>query len=109
MRQTVVFGPGEPHRFRTAGKEDLLGPGYIQPVDNAERLLKTIFEAQRETVGSRPDPLEAAFLTRRCRDEFYVTETPAVVQCFAFPVLVIVGRALGKYEKYADAPEPVRR
>ena len=38
-----------------------------------------------------------------------MTELPAVVQRFVFPVLVMVGRALGKYEKYADAPEPVRR
>jgi hypothetical protein len=34
---------------------------------------------------------------------------PAVVQRLVFPVLVIVGRLLGKYRKYADAPEPVRR
>jgi hypothetical protein len=27
----------------------------------------------------------------------------------AFPVLVAVGTLLGKYRKYRDAPEPVRR
>ena len=37
-----------------------------------------------------------------------MTEIPAVVQRFAFPVLLIVGRLLGNYGKYADAPEPVR-
>jgi len=26
-----------------------------------------------------------------------------------FPVQVAVGRLLGRYRKYADAPEPVRR
>jgi hypothetical protein len=36
-----------------------------------------------------------------------MTEIPAVVQRFAFPVLLIVGRLLGNYGKYADAPEPV--
>lgn len=46
---------------------------------------------------------------RRYRSEFYMPEIPAVVQRFVFPALVIVGQALGKYEKYADAPEPVRR
>ncbi len=107
--ETVTFKPGEPHRFWNAGEEDLLGTGHIQPADNIEYFLTAIFESQRENGGSWPDPFEAAFLTRRYRDEFYMTEIPAVVQRFVFPVLVMVGRALGKYEKYADAPEPVRR
>ena len=34
---------------------------------------------------------------------------PAVLQRVLFPASVAVGRLLGKYEKYADAPEPVRR
>jgi len=34
---------------------------------------------------------------------------PAVVQRVAFPVLAAVGTVLGKYRKYRDAPEPVRR
>jgi len=38
-----------------------------------------------------------------------MTEVPAVVRRLVFPALVIVGRALGKNRKYADAPEPVRR
>jgi hypothetical protein len=48
-------------------------------------------------------------VTRRYRDEFYMTEIPAVVQRFVFALLMLAGRALGKYEKYTDAPEPVRR
>jgi hypothetical protein len=31
------------------------------------------------------------------------------VQRLVFPVVVAVGRLLGKYRKYADAPEPVKR
>lgn len=48
-------------------------------------------------------------MTRRYQSEFYMTEIPAVVQRFVFPVLVMVGQVLGKFRKYADAPEPVRR
>lgn len=107
--ETVVFGPGEPHKFWNAGEEDLLGTGYIRPADNAEYFLTALFESQRESGGSRPDPFDAAFLMRRYRSEFYMAEIPAAVQRLVFPVLVLVGRALGKYGKYADAPEPVRR
>jgi hypothetical protein len=107
--ETVVFEPGEAHKFWNAGEEDLRCTAYIQPADNAEYFLTAMFEAQRESGGSRPGLFETAFLTRRYRSEFYMLEIPAVVQRFVFPVLVIVGRLLGKYRRYADAPEPVRR
>jgi quercetin dioxygenase-like cupin family protein len=107
--ETVVFEPGDAHRFWNAGEDDLRCTAYIQPADNAEYFLTALFESQRESGGSRPDPFEVAFLMRRYRSEFYMAEIPAVVQRFVFPVLVIVGRVLGKYRKYADAPEPVRR
>ena len=32
---------------------------------------------------------------------------PRLAQAILFPVIVLVGRLLGKYEKYADAPPPV--
>ena len=107
--ETVVFEPGEAHRFWNAGEENLLCTGYIQPADNVEYFLTAIYELQREGGGSRPMPFETAFLMRRYRGEFYMAEIPAVVQRFVFPVQVTVGRLLGKYRKYADAPEPIRR
>ena len=107
--ETVVFEPGEAHRFWNAGEEDLRCTGYIQPADNVEYFLTAIYDLQRESGGNRPDPFEAAFLAKRYRSEFYMSEIPAVVQRYVFPVLVTLGRVLGKYRKYADAPEPVRR
>jgi hypothetical protein len=31
------------------------------------------------------------------------------VQRYIFPVQVLIGRLLGKYRRFADAPAPVRR
>lgn len=107
--ETVVFAPGEVHRFWNAGEEDLRCTGYIQPADNVEYFLTAIYESQRENGGSRPGPFEAAFLSRRFRSEFGMAEIPALVQRLLFPVVVAVGGLLGKYKRYADAPEPVRR
>ena len=107
--EMVVFEAGEAHRFWNAGEENLRCTGYVQPADNVEYFLTAIFELQQESGGSRPDPFATAFLMRRYRSEFYMAEIPAAVQRFVFPVLVAVGRMLGKYKKYADAPEPVRR
>jgi quercetin dioxygenase-like cupin family protein len=107
--EMVVFEPGDAHRFWNAGEGDLRCSGYVQPADNLEYFLTELYESQRRNGGSRPDPFEAAFLARRYRSEFGMAETPAAVQRLVFPVLVLVGRLLGRYRKYADAPEPVRR
>src|SRR5918999_4886046 len=88
--ETVVFEPGEAHRFWNAGEEDLLCTGYVQPADNVEYFLAAIYESQRESAGSRPDPFETAFLMWRYRSEFYMAEIPAVVQRVVFPVQVAV-------------------
>jgi hypothetical protein len=106
--ETVVFEPGEMHRFWNAGEEDLLGTGYIQPADNVEYFLTAIFESQRKNGGRRPDLFEAAFLSRRYRSEFWMAGIPTLVQRFVFPLVVTVGRLLGRHRRYAGAPEPVR-
>lgn len=105
--ETVVFKAGEAHTFWNAGAEELLCTGYIQPADNIEYFLGAIFASQRQRGGTRPSMFDAAFLMRRYRSEFTMTDIPAPVQRFGFPILVIIGRLLGKYRKYADAPEPI--
>lgn len=107
--ETVVFKAGEVHRFWNAGDDDLRCTGYIQPADNVEYFLTSMYESQRGNGGHRPDPFDAAFLARHYRSEFGIAEIPAPVQRFVFPLQVLVGRLLGKYRKYADAPAPVSR
>ena len=107
--ETVVFKPGEAHRFWNAGEDDFRGTGYIEPADNVEYFLTEIYESTRRNGGARPDPFEAAFLMHRYRSEFTLTEIPGAVRRFVFPIQVAVGRLLGRYRRYADAPEPIRR
>jgi uncharacterized cupin superfamily protein len=105
----MVAFRGEAHKFWNSGEEDLRCMGYIEPADNVEYFLGAIFESQKRSGGSRPNLFDAAFLARRYRSEFGMVEILAPVQRFVFPVLVVIGRLLGRYGKYADAPEPVRR
>ena len=107
--ETVVFKAGEVHKFWNPGEEELRGTGYVEPADNLEYFLTAIYDSMKRSGGHRPDPFDAAFLTRRYRTEFGMAEIPAPVQKLLFPVIVALGRLLGKYKKYADAPEPVRR
>jgi uncharacterized cupin superfamily protein len=107
--ETVVFKAGEAHRFWNAGDEDLRCAAYIEPADNVEYFLASIFESTKQNGGVRPGLFDAAYLTRRYRSEFAMLAIPAAVQRVLFPVVVAMGTLLGKYRKYSDAPEPVRR
>jgi quercetin dioxygenase-like cupin family protein len=107
--ESVTFAPGEVHRWWNAGEGELRCTGHIEPADNIEYFLTEVFASVRRSGGGRPDPFDAAFLSRRYRSEFAITEIPEPVQRFVFPVQVAVGRLLGRYRRYAGAPEPVGR
>ncbi len=83
--------------------------GYIEPVDNIEYFLGEIFDSQKRSGSMRPNIFDAAYLARRYRSEFGMLEIPALVQRFLFPVLIAVGHLLGKYDRFAGAPQPVQR
>jgi quercetin dioxygenase-like cupin family protein len=107
--ESVTFKAGEPHKFWNAGHGDLRCRAYVEPADNIEFFLTALFDSTRRNGGKRPDPFDAAFLITRYRTEFSMLEIPAFVQRIVFPVIVVIGRVLGKYRKYADAPAPVTR
>lgn len=107
--ESVAFKAGEAHRFWNAGTEPLRCTGYIEPADNVEYFLEQLYASQRSTGSERPNPLDAAFLSRRYRSEFQMTEIPPAVQRFVFPVMVAIGSITGRFKKYADAPAPVVR
>jgi quercetin dioxygenase-like cupin family protein len=107
--ETVTFQPGDPHRFWNPGPDDLVCTGVIDPADNIEFFLGEIFASTKRRGGLAPDPFDAAFLTSRYRSEFTMLAIPALVRRIGFPVIVAIGTLLGRYRKYADAPEPMRR
>ena len=107
--ETVVFAPGDVHRFWNAGDADLRCTAWVEPADNLEYFLGEIFASMRGNGGKGPHPLDAAYLTRRYRSEFAMLVIPPAVQRVLFPVLVAIGTLLGRYARYADAPVPVRR
>jgi quercetin dioxygenase-like cupin family protein len=90
--ETVTFKAGEPHKFWNAGEGELRCTGYIEPPDNIEYFLTALYDS-----------------TKRNGSEFSLQEIPAAVQRIMFPIQVALGRLFGRYARYADAPEPVRR
>jgi hypothetical protein len=61
----------------------------------------------KATGKNRPGIFDAAFLITKYRSEFAMLAIPAPVQRVLFPIAIAIGRMLGKYEKYADAPPPM--
>ncbi len=106
--ESVVFPPGQAHRFWNAGEDELLCRGYLMPPLNVEYLLTTMFASMRSE-GGRPDLLDAAYLLTRYRSEYGAAMIPDFVQRYVFPIMIGLGRLIGKYEKFRDAPEPAER
>jgi quercetin dioxygenase-like cupin family protein len=107
--ETASFAPGVPHRFWNAGDDELASTGFARPPQNIEYFLTQLYASMRRNGGERPGLFDTAYLLGRYRDEFGMLEIPAPVQRFVFPVILAVGRLLGKHSRFADAPEPVRR
>lgn len=107
--ESVTFPAGVAHRFWNAGTDELAGTGYIRPPDNLEYLLGELYASTRRNGGRRPGLFDAAFLSLRYRSEFEMTAIPRPVQRLLFPLVVAVGRLLGRERRFAGAPEPVTR
>jgi quercetin dioxygenase-like cupin family protein len=106
--ESVIFPPALAHRFWNAGDDELVCTGFARPPGNLEYFLTEIFASTARSGGERPGAFDAAYLTRRYRSEFEILVVPRPVQRLAFPVIVAVGRMLGRHRRFADAPEPVR-
>ena len=106
---TVAFPPGTGHRFWNAGSGELHTTAFIEPADNAEYILTELFEGVGHDGGAGPDLFDLAFLMSRYRKEFAVLTIPVHLQRALFPLLAVIGRMLGRYARYADAPAPVMR
>lgn len=104
--ETILFKAGTPHKFWNAGKEPLIGRGYISPADNIVYFLSQIYKSSNEN-GGRPGTYDAAYLLDRYKAEFGMLEIPSFVQKTLFPIILFLGNLIGKNKKFSDAPPPL--
>ena len=105
--ELVVWPAGTAHKWWNAGSDELRIAGWCSPPHNVEFFLGALFASAKENGGGRPALFDAAFLATRYRSEFAILEIPAVVRRVVIPIMYVVGRLLGKHEKYKDAPPPI--
>ncbi|MBE2318587.1 cupin domain-containing protein [Solirubrobacter sp. CPCC 204708] len=109
MGEMATFKPGVEHRFWNAGDEPLHLVGEVFPAHNLEYFLSAVYASIAESRGGRPGAFDAAYLLTRYRSEFAMTAIPPLVRRFVLPLQARVGRLLGRYGKFSDAPDPVVR
>lgn len=106
--ESVVFKKGIPHRFWNAGQEVLHCKCWVKPANTFVFFLTSIFEAQNKSGKAKPEIFDAAYLLTRYASEYDMAEMPKMVKKVIIPATYQIGRLLGKYEHFKDAPEPVK-
>ena len=106
--ESVVFKRGTPHRFWAEGNEKLHCKGWVQPANTVVFFLTALYDARNKSGKEQPDFFDGAYLMTRYSSEYDVPEIPAFVKKVIFPITVSVGKLLGKYKHFKNAPEPVK-
>lgn len=107
--ETVLFKRGVAHRFWNAGDEILNCKGWIKPANTIVFFLSALYAAQNKSGKVQPETFDGAYLITRYAKEYDLPEIPTIVKKTIIPMTYIIGKILGKYKKFEDAPEPVAK
>ncbi|MBL7812780.1 MAG: cupin domain-containing protein [Bacteroidetes bacterium] len=105
--ETVLFKRGTPHKFWAEGEENLHCTGWIEPAHNVVYFLSAVYAAQKKSGKGEPEPFDGAWLLTNYKGEYDMPEIPMFVKKVIFPVTVFIGKLLGKYKHFSNAPSPL--
>jgi quercetin dioxygenase-like cupin family protein len=105
--ETVLFEKGTPHRFWNDGEEILHCEGWVKPANTIVFFLTSIYNAQNKSGKARPEQFDAAYLMTRYSTEYELPEIPKFVRKTIIPITYRIGKLLGKYKHFKNAPDPV--
>lgn len=105
--ETVTFLRGTPHRFWNDGNDILTCDGWISPPHSIVFFLDAIYTAMNKSTSDRPEAFDAAWLLTTYATEYDMPEIPAFVKKVIMPIQVKIGKLLGKYAHFKDAPAPL--
>ena len=106
--ESVLFKRGTPHKFWAAGPEVLHCKGWVQPANTIVFFLTALYEAQKKSGKGQPETFDGAYLMTRYAREYDLPEVPALAKKTLIPLTYFIGRLLGKYQHFRDAPAPVK-
>jgi mannose-6-phosphate isomerase-like protein (cupin superfamily) len=100
---TSAFPAGVVHTWWNAGEDLLELSGRAVPAGDLDRYLQAIFAIVNASPSGRPSLFYIAHVLWRHRKTQIVMLPPPMIQRILFPIVLLVGRALGKY-RGADWP-----
>jgi quercetin dioxygenase-like cupin family protein len=105
--ETVVFPAGVVHTWWNAGDDLLELSGRATPAVDLDRYLQAIFAVLNASLSGRPSIFYAAHVLWRHRHTQVVELPPRFIQRIFFPLVLFVGRILGKYRgsSWPGSPE----
>jgi hypothetical protein len=104
---TAVLPAGVFHRWWNAGDDLLELSGHVVPAVDLDRYLQAVFAVLNASSNGRPPIFYLAHVLWRHRDTQLLAVPPRAVQRFVFPVVLFIGRILGKYRgsNWPGSPE----
>ncbi len=104
---TAILPKGVRHRWWNAGDDLLEFSGHTVPAVDLDRFLQAIFAVLNASSNGRPPIFYLAHVLWRHRDTQQLSIPPPAIQRFVFPVVLILGRILGKYRgsNWPGSPE----
>ncbi len=106
--ETVTWAPGVSHKFWNAGEGELHCKGYIKPANTFVFFLSSVYAAQDKSGSEKPEIFDASYLLTRYSSEYRMDEIPWFVRKVLMPVIYVLGRMMGKYKHFKDAPKPIK-
>ncbi len=94
---STSFPAGVLHHWWNAGEGLLQFEGTVRPVVDLDRFLQAVFAVLNAGTADRPNLFYMVHVLHRHRDTQFAALTPKLVQRILFPVLIMIGRILGKY------------
>jgi mannose-6-phosphate isomerase-like protein (cupin superfamily) len=94
---TAVVPAGVLHRWWNAGDDLLELSGQAAPAVDLDRYLQAVFAVLNASSSGRPSIFYLAHVLWRHRDTQLISVPPKPIQRIVFPVLLFIGRILGRY------------
>lgn len=106
--ETILFRRGTPHKFWAEGQGHLHCKGWVQPANTIVFFLSAIYAAQNKSGKGEPELFDGAYLLTKYATEYDMPEIPSFVKKVIFPATYFIGRLLGKYKHFDDAPPALK-
>ena len=103
----AILPKGVVHKWWNAGDDVLEFNGHAVPAVDLDRFLQAVFAVLNAGSKKRPPIFYLAHVLWRHRDTQLLLVPPPVIQRFALPVVLLIGRMLGKYRgsNWPGSPE----